>query len=71
MTLRCDGDSADHVAFGGPIFYGHDAGGFNEDKNHEGNVFWPQGQAANGLFKMLDGKQREQALVKVTGPTQV
>ena len=23
MTIRCDGNSADHVAFGGPIFYGH------------------------------------------------
>ena len=63
MTLRCDGDSADHVAFGGPIFYGHDAGGFNEDKNHEGNVFWPQAVAANAVCGMLDGKQRQQALV--------
>ena len=23
MTMRCDGNSAEHVAFGGPIFYGH------------------------------------------------
>ena len=23
MTLRCDGNCAEHVAFGGPIFYGH------------------------------------------------
>ena len=30
MTLRCDGNSTDHVAFGGPIFYGHAADGFNE-----------------------------------------
>jgi len=63
MTLRCDGDSAEHVAFGGPIFYGHDAGGFNEDKDHPGNVFWPQAVAANGVFAMLDGKQRQAALV--------
>jgi hypothetical protein len=63
MTLRCDGDSAEHVAFGGPIFYGHDAGGFNEEKGHEGNVFWPQAIAANGVFAMLDGRQREAALV--------
>ena len=47
MTLRCDGDSAEHVAFGGPIFYGHDAGGFNEEANHKGNVFWPQAVAAS------------------------
>jgi hypothetical protein len=64
MTLRCDGDSADHVAFGGPIFYGHDAGGFNEEKDHPGNVFWPQAVAANAVFAMLDGKQREASLVE-------
>jgi hypothetical protein len=63
MTLRCDGDSAEHVAFGGPIFYGHDAGGFDEDKDHPGNVFWPQAVAANGVFAMLDGRQRGLALV--------
>lgn len=62
MTLRCDGDSAEHVAFGGPIFYGHDAGGFNEEKDHAGNVFWPQAVAANAVFAMLDGRQREAAL---------
>jgi hypothetical protein len=64
MTLRCDGDSADHVAFGGPIFYGHDAGGFNEAPDHPGNVFWPQAVAANGVFSMLDGRQRKLALVE-------
>jgi hypothetical protein len=65
MTLRCDGDSAEHVAFGGPIFYGHDAGGFNEEKDHPGNVFWPQAVAANGVFAMLDGRQRQAALAPV------
>jgi hypothetical protein len=64
MTLRCDGDAAEHVAFGGPIFYGHDAGGFNEKKDHPGNVFWPQALAANRVFAMLDGKQRSTALVR-------
>jgi hypothetical protein len=63
MTLRCDGDAAEHVAFGGPIFYGHDAGGFNEEANHKGNVFWPQAVAANKVYAMLDGKQRAAALV--------
>ncbi len=42
MTIRCDGHSAEHVAFGGPIFYGHAAGGFNEKADHPGNVFWPR-----------------------------
>jgi hypothetical protein len=62
MTLRCDGNSADHVAFGGPIFYGHAVKG-TEDPAHPGNVFWPQALAANKVFEMLDSKQREQALL--------
>jgi hypothetical protein len=66
MTLRCDGNSADHVAFGGPIFYGHDAGGFNEEKDHPGNVFWSQAVAANAVYEMLDGMQRKVALVEKT-----
>ncbi len=45
MTLRADGHSQDHVAFGGPIFYGHAASGFNEKVHHPGNVFWPQAVA--------------------------
>ena len=61
MTLRCDGNSADHVAFGGPIFYGHAADGFNEGPAHKGNVFWEQALAANGVYQMLDGKQRRLA----------
>ena len=63
MTLRCDGNSADHVAFGGPIFYGHAAQGFNEKANHPGNVFWHQALEANKVYQMLDGKQRKLALV--------
>ncbi len=68
MTLRCDGNSADHVAFGGPIFYGHAAGswwsgGFVEKAAHPENVFWPQALEANRLFALLDGRQRAQALV--------
>ena len=64
LTLRCDGNSAEHVAFGGPIFHGHAAGGFNEKPDHPGNIFWPQAQEANKLYAMLDGKQRDLALVK-------
>ena len=61
LTIRCDGNSSEHVAFGGPIFYGHAAQGFNEKADHPGNVFWHQGLKANALFKMLDGKQRKEA----------
>lgn len=64
MTLRCDGDSTDHMALGGPIFYGHDASGaFNEEADHPGNVFWPQAIEANKLYQALDGKQQKLALV--------
>ncbi|MGC4004554.1 MAG: DUF3500 domain-containing protein [Pirellulales bacterium] len=63
MTLRCDGNSSDNVAFGGPIFYGHAADGFNEKPDHPGNVFWPQAQAANKVFTLLDEKQKKEALV--------
>ena len=63
LTIRCDGDSTPHFAFGGPIFYGHAAQGFNEQPDHPGNVFWPQAVKANALFEMLDGKQRTAALL--------
>ena len=68
MTIRGDGNTGQHVAFGGPIFYGHAADGFNEGPTHPGNVFWPQAVAANKLFEMLDGKQQEQALVRTGLP---
>lgn len=64
MTIRCDGNSAEDVAFGGPIFYGHAAQSFNEKPDHPGNVFWPQAKAANKLYQMLDGRQQKLALVE-------
>jgi hypothetical protein len=63
LTIRCDGNTTEHVAFGGPIFYGHAADGFNEGPRHPGNVFWPQALEANRVFEMLDGAQRDRALV--------
>jgi hypothetical protein len=63
MTLRCDGDSAEHVAFGGPILYAHEGEDLFEKPTHPNNVFWPQAVAANKLYDAFDGKQREQALV--------
>jgi hypothetical protein len=62
LTLRVDGDSEPGVAFGGPIFYGHAAGEFNEKPHHPGNVYWYQALRANEVFQALDGKQREKAL---------
>lgn len=64
MTLRCDGNSTEHMAFGGPIFYGHAASGFDEKPGHPGNVYWEQALSANKVYEMLDGKQRAIAEVK-------
>ena len=61
-TRRCDGDSVDGAAFGGPLFYGHAAKGFNESPRHEDNAYWYQAVRANEVYQMLDGKQRAVAL---------
>lgn len=63
MTRRCDGDSVEGAAFGGPIFYGHAPKAFYEKADHPGNIYWYQALRANEVFKMLDGKQREMALL--------
>jgi Protein of unknown function (DUF3500) len=62
-TRRCDGDSVEGAAFGGPIFYGHAAEGFNESAEHKGNAYWFQARRANEVFQALDGKQRSVALL--------
>ena len=62
-TRRCDGDSVAGAAFGGPIFYGHAAQGFNEKPDHPGNAYWYQAKRANEVFQALSGKQRELALL--------
>ena len=63
-TLRADGNSVEGAAFGGPIFYGHDATGTgNDDAKHTDNVWWYQGQQANAIFATLDDKQQAKALL--------
>jgi hypothetical protein len=62
LTLRADGNSAPGAAFGGPIVYGHGVG--DSEKGLPGNVFYYQTQKANEVFKALDGKQRDLALVE-------
>lgn len=62
-TRRCDGDSVEGAAFGGPIFYGHAAQSFNEKPDHPGNVYWYQARRANEVFQMFDGRQRTLALL--------
>lgn len=66
LTVRVDGNSIDSMAFGGPVFHGHQASrttGLNEKEGHPGNIWWPQALEANKIFEMLDGKQRQTALV--------
>ena len=62
-TVRCDGDSVEGAAFGGPIFYGHQGMTFREAAHHPNNVYWFQAKKANAVFQALDGKQREAALL--------
>jgi hypothetical protein len=61
LTIRCDGNFSDGTAFGGPIVYGHGTG--DSKPGLPGNVFYYQTLRANEVFKSLDGKQREKALV--------
>jgi hypothetical protein len=64
-TIRCDGDSVDGAAFGGPIMYGHQSGPNGMEKpDHGQNVYWYQGKRANEVFNALDPKQRDLALIK-------
>ena len=62
VTRRCDGNSVEGEAFGGPIFYGHAALSDNEAADHPGNAYWYQAKRANELFQALDPKQRKIAL---------
>jgi len=62
VTRRCDGNSVEGEAFGGPIFYGHAAMSDNEAADHPGNAYWYQAKRANELFQALDGNQRKIAL---------
>jgi hypothetical protein len=66
LTVRVDGNSIDNMAFGGPVFHGHQAtqtSGLNEKEGHPGNIWWPQALEANKVFTMLDGGQRKRALL--------
>jgi hypothetical protein len=57
LTIRADGDSVEGVAFGGPIVYGHG------EEDPTANLFHYQTQQTNEVFKALDARQAEQALL--------
>ena len=58
LTMRADGDSVDKAAFGGPIVYGHG------EEDPKDNLFHYQTKMANEVFRALDSKQAELALLK-------
>jgi hypothetical protein len=53
ITLRCDGNSEDRTAFGGPLYYGHSPSGYSTN-----NVFYYQTKAVHEVYTALDSKQR-------------
>lgn len=57
LTLRADGDSVDKAAFGGPLIYGHG------EENPKENLYHYQTKQTNEVFKALDAKQAEKALL--------
>src|SRR5262249_13834404 len=48
LTVRCDGDSEEGAAFGGPIYYGHSPNGYNAN-----NVFNYQTQQVMKAYEAL------------------
>ncbi len=61
LTVRCDGDSAEGAAFGGPIYYGHSPNGYSDR-----NCFYYQTKAVLSVFDALSEKQRTVAVVSGT-----
>lgn len=58
LTIRCDGDSEEGAAFGGPIYYGHSPNGYSRS-----NVFNFQTKRVLSVFDVLTEKQRKVAVV--------
>jgi len=58
ITLRCDGNSEESTAFGGPLYYGHTPSGYSTT-----NVFNYQTKALNDVYGTLDDKQRKVAVM--------
>jgi hypothetical protein len=58
LTVRCDGNSEEKMAFGGPLYYGHSPSGYATT-----NVFHHQTKALNELFASLNEKQQTAAVM--------
>ncbi len=59
LTIRCDGDSEEGPAWGGPIYYGHTPNGWSER-----NLFYYQTKAAMSVFTALSEKQKKVAVIE-------
>lgn len=58
LTVRCDGNSEEKTAFGGPLYYGHSPSGYAKT-----NVFYNQTQAAMNVFASLTEDQKKTGLL--------
>ena len=63
ITLRCDGEPTDGVAFGGPIYYGHTPNGYSDT-----NVFSYQTKQAAKFYDALDKEHRTEATIAKGNP---
>jgi hypothetical protein len=59
LTIRCDGNFEDGVAWAGPLYYGHSVQGYSR-----GNVFNYQTRSVLKLFDALSDKQHKQAIMR-------
>jgi hypothetical protein len=57
LTVRCDGNSEEGAAFGGPMYYGHSPNGYSGR-----NVFFFQTKRVLEVYDALSEKQRKQAV---------
>jgi hypothetical protein len=57
LTVRCDGDSEDKTAFGGPLYYGHSPSGYATT-----NVFFDQTKIVTELHDALSPEQKKVAV---------
>jgi hypothetical protein len=61
LTVRCDGNSEEGAAFGGPMYYGHSPNGYSDR-----NLFNYQTKKVLEVFDVLSEKQRKVAVLRGT-----
>lgn len=61
LTIRCDGNTQEGVAFGGPLYYGHSPNGYSDK-----NLFFYQTKSVLSVFDALTEAQRKQAVLTDT-----